>query len=84
MCTHTQLVSQLKYSECTQTGFGLCVLQLLICRVTPGNPYLVPGIEPHVLMTLLTVMVGVVRCILGQSHPGCLTARVHIFLSPAH
>lgn len=43
--------------------------------------HLVPGVEAQVLVTLFTVMVGVVGCIFRELNPTCPPAQVHVLLA---
>lgn len=47
-----------------------------------GSSYLVAGVEAHVLVALLAVMVRVVRCELGQPHPRRLASHVQVLRLP--
>ena len=46
--------------------------------------YLVVGVEAHVLLALLAVVIRVVCRILGQSHPCRLTPHIQVLRLPGH
>lgn len=45
------------------------------------STHLVPGVEAQVLLTLFTVMVGVVGCVFRELNPTCPPAKVHVLLT---
>jgi len=51
------------------TGNGPDIKQITYTH-TQTHWYLVSGVESHVLVALLTVVVGVVGCVFGELHPG--------------